>query len=53
MAGFLGGMAVGAPLFGGSVDLLDTYRLGWVVVAALGVAAAWTAREIKAEQPVA
>ncbi len=40
MAGFLGGMAVGAPLFGASVDLLSTYRPGWVVVALLGLAGA-------------
>lgn len=53
MAGFLGGMAVGAPAFGGSVDLLGTYQFAWVAVALLGVAAAWTARDIKAEQPVA
>lgn len=40
MAGFLGGMAIGAPSFGGSVDLLGSYRPGWIVVAILGATAA-------------
>lgn len=53
MAGFLGGMAVGAPLLGGSVDILGSYRPGWLAVAALGLAAAWVARGIKEEEPVA
>jgi len=52
MAGFLGGMAVGAPLFGGSVDVLGNYQVGWVVVAVLGIFAAWTALKIRAEQAV-
>lgn len=51
MAGFLGGMAVGAPLLGASVDVLGSYRPGWLVVAGLGVAAAWVARLVRAEQP--
>ncbi len=52
MAGFLGGMAVGAPLLGGSVDILGSYRPGWLGVAALGLCAAWIARRIKAEEAV-
>ncbi|HEX2153722.1 MAG TPA: MFS transporter [Acidimicrobiia bacterium] len=52
MAGFLGGMAVGAPLFGGSVDLIGSYRPGWVAVGLVGAVAAWVARRVKAEEPV-
>ncbi|MGH8911110.1 MAG: CynX/NimT family MFS transporter [Acidimicrobiia bacterium] len=52
MAGFLGGAAVGAPVFGWSVDLMGTYRPGWLVVAALGLVAAWVAREIRAVESV-
>lgn len=46
MAGFLGGMALGAPLLGGSVDLLGTYRPGWAGVAVLGLVSVWVARGI-------
>lgn len=53
MAGFLGGMAAGAPALGGSVDILGSYRPGWVAVALLGVAAGWIARRIRAPEPVA
>ena len=53
MAGFLGGMAVGAPLFGASVDLLSTYRPGWIVVALLGVTAARVGYGVRAEAAVA
>jgi len=49
MAGFLGGMAVGAPLFGASVDLLSTYRPGWLGVAALGLIAARVGFGVRAE----
>ncbi|HSJ34351.1 MAG TPA: MFS transporter [Acidimicrobiia bacterium] len=49
MAGFLGGMAVGAPLFGASVDLLSTYRPGWLGVAALGLVAARVGSGVRAE----
>lgn len=49
MAGFLGGMAVGAPLFGASVDLLSTYRPGWLGVAALGLVAARVGVGVRAE----
>lgn len=52
MAGFLGGMAVGAPMLGGSVDILGSYRPGWLGVAVLGLGAAWIARGIKAEEAV-
>ncbi|CAN5834141.1 MFS transporter [soil metagenome] len=48
MAGFLGGVATGAPLLGLSVDLLGTYRPGWVAVAFLGVVAAWIGRLVRA-----
>lgn len=50
MAGFLGGMATGAPLMGGSVDLLGTYRPGWLAVAVLGAVAAWVGRRVRAEE---
>lgn len=50
MAGFLGGMAVGAPLMGGSVDLLGTYRPGWWAVAVLGLAAAVVGRRVRADR---
>lgn len=53
MAGFLGGMAAGAPLMGGSVDLLGSYRPGWVAVAVLGLAAAWIGRRVREEAVVA
>jgi hypothetical protein len=32
MAGFLGGLGVGAPAFGRSVDQLGDYRAGWIAV---------------------
>lgn len=48
MAGFFGGVATGAPLFGWSVDVTGTYRPGWLVVAALGLVAAWVGRGIRA-----
>ncbi len=51
MAGFLGGVAAGAPLLGWSVDVLGSYRPGWVSVAVLGVAAAWIGRLVKAPVP--
>lgn len=51
MAGFFTGMAVGAPLFGASVDLLDTYRPGWLVVAALGVIGAWVGYGVRPREP--
>ncbi len=50
MAGFLGGMAVGAPLYGASVDLVGSYRPGWLVVVVLGGAAAWVAAGIGPKQ---
>lgn len=53
MAGFLGGAATGAPLFGWSVDLIGTYRPGWLVVGGLGLVAAWVARGIRAVELVA
>ncbi len=53
MAGFLGGMAVGAPLMGGSVDLLGTYRPGWAVVVMLGTSAAWVGRKVREEAVLA
>jgi predicted MFS family arabinose efflux permease len=40
MAGFLGGLGVGAPAFGRSVDQLGGYRIGWMVVTAVFLAAA-------------
>jgi MFS family permease len=46
MAGFLGGTALGAPLLGGSADLLGTYRPGWLGVAALGLIAIWIAKGV-------
>lgn len=49
MTGFLGGMAVGAPLMGASVDILDSYRPGWVAVVGLGLIAAWVAHDIQEE----
>lgn len=49
MAGFLGGMAVGAPLFGASVDLLSTYRPGWLGVAMLGLIASRVGYGVRAE----
>lgn len=41
MTGFLGGMAVGSPLLGGSVDLIGSYRPGWWAVSLLGLVGAW------------
>lgn len=32
MFGFLGGLGLGAPIFGRSVDLLGDYRVGWAVI---------------------
>lgn len=53
MAGFLGGHATGAPLLGWSVDVAGTYRIGWFVVAALGVVAVVVGRQIRADATVA
>ncbi len=39
MLGFLGGLGLGAPAFGRSVDVLGDYRPGWVAVTACFVAA--------------
>ena len=50
MAGFLGGMATGAPIFGAAVDLTGTYRPGWLAVAGLGVVAAWLAGGIREDR---
>jgi len=50
MSGFLGGIALGAPIFGGVVDLLGTYRPGWIAVACLGVFAAWLAGGIRQDR---
>lgn len=47
MAGFLGGMAAGAPAYGASVDLVGSYRPGWLGVVVLGVAAAWVAAGVR------
>jgi MFS family permease len=38
--GFLSGLALGPPLMGLSVDLLDTYTVGWVSAALILVVAA-------------
>ncbi|HEX7100078.1 MAG TPA: MFS transporter [Acidimicrobiia bacterium] len=55
MAGFLGGVALGAPVFGATVDLTGTYLPGWIVVAVLGVVATWLAWGIREDRvaPVA
>jgi predicted MFS family arabinose efflux permease len=53
MAGFLGGMAIGAPLFGASVDLLSTYRPGWLGVAMLGLIASRVGYGVRAEAAAA
>lgn len=39
MLGFLGGLGVGAPAFGRSVDVLGDYRPGWIFVTACFVLA--------------
>ncbi len=39
MLGFLGGLGLGAPAFGRSVDVLGDYRPGWMAVTACFVAA--------------
>jgi predicted MFS family arabinose efflux permease len=46
LLGFLGGVAVGAPLLGLSVDLWQTYAAGWFAVAALLFACALIAGRI-------
>ncbi len=45
--GFLGGLGVGAPLVGWSVDSLGTYTPGWVAVTVLFGAGFWVMRLIK------
>ena len=41
MTGFLGGMAVGTPLLGASVDLWGSYRPGWWAGVVLGLVGSW------------
>ena len=41
MTGFLGGMAIGTPLLGASVDLWGSYRPGWWAVVVLGLVGSW------------
>ena len=41
MLGFLGGLTVGAPLMGWVVDATDDYVIGWLVLGAFALAAAW------------
>lgn len=50
LAGALGGGGVGAPLLGWSVDLLGVYRPGWLVVAALFVAALAVSATVRGER---
>jgi predicted MFS family arabinose efflux permease len=46
LLGFLLGLASGAPLMGFTVDQTGSYRLGWLVVGLVGVAAYFTARTL-------
>lgn len=39
MLGFLGGLGLGAPIFGRSVDILGDYRPGWIAVTVMFVLA--------------
>ncbi|MEL7155135.1 MAG: MFS transporter [Actinomycetota bacterium] len=40
LLGFLGGLTIAAPLVGYSIDVLDSYRPAWLLLAALALAAA-------------
>ena len=50
MGGFLGGVALGAPILGWSVDVTGTYRPGWVAVAVIGLVAAWLGQGVRADE---
>jgi predicted MFS family arabinose efflux permease len=46
LLGFLLGLASGAPMMGFTVDQTGSYRLGWLVIGLVGIAAFFTARTL-------
>ena len=47
LLGFLGGLALGAPLVGWSVDTFGTYRPGWMAITVLFAVGFWVMRNRK------